>query len=100
MDLLSLAEENFLITFGITICVGLFQGVILGRGIRNRFPSLKRHARIVSIILLIIFSINAIANVIKFAIPEKISVSELSFPQTAEEGLSFAMSLLGLNTGL
>ncbi len=100
MDLLSIAEENFLITFGITICIGLFQGAILGRGIRNRFPSLKRHARIVSIILLILFSINAIVNVIKFASPEKISVSELIIPQTAEEGLSFAMSLLGLNAGL
>ncbi len=100
MDLLSLAEENFLITLGITICIGLFQGAILGRGIRNRFPSLKRHARIVSIILLIIFSINAIANVIKFVIPEKISVSELTIPQTAEEGLYFVMSLLGLNAGL
>ena len=100
MDLLAIAEENFLVTLGITICIGLFQGAILGRGIRNRFPSLKRHARLVSLVLLILFSINAIANVLKFAIPEKISVSELTIPQTAEEGFSFAMSLLGLNAGL
>lgn len=100
MDLLAIAEENFLITLGITIFVGLFQGAILGRGIRNRFPSLKKHARIVSITVLILFSINAIANVIKFAIPEKITVSELTIPQTVEEGFSVAISILGLNAGL
>ena len=100
MDLLVLAEENFLITLGITIGVGLLQGAILGRGIRNRFPSFKRHARLVSVFLLILFSINAIFNVIKFAIPEKISVSELTLPATAEEGFAFVINILGLNAGL
>lgn len=100
LDILAIAEENFLITLSITIGIGLLQGAILGRGIRNRFPSFKRHARIVSIILLTLFSINAIANVLKFAIPEKISVSELIIPSTPEEGLSLLFTVFGLNAGL
>jgi len=80
--------------------IGLLQGAILGRGIRNRFPSFKKHASVVSIILLILFSINAIVNVIKFAVPAKISVSELTLPSTAEEGMVFVINLLGLNAGL
>ena len=78
----------------------MLQGAILGRGIRNRFPSFKKHARAVSVVLLILFSINAIANVIKFAAPSKISVSELSLPATAEEGFDFLITILGLNAGL
>ncbi len=100
LDILAIAEENFLITLSITIGIGLLQGAILGRGIRNRFPSFKIHARIVSIILLTLFSINAIANVLKFAIPEKISVSELIIPSTPEEGLSLLFTVFGLNAGL
>ena len=100
MDLLSIAEENFLITFAIVIGIGLLHGAVLGRGIRNRFPSLKRHARVVSIILLALFSINSIANVIKFAIPEKISVTELTVPSTPEEGFYLLINILGLNAGL
>ena len=100
MDILSIAEENFLISFGVVIGVGLIQGAILGRGIRNRFPSLKKHAKIASLTLLVLFSINAIANIIKFAIPEKITTSELSIPSTPEEGLSLLINILGLNAGL
>ena len=100
MDILSIAEDNFIISFGIVIGVGLIHGTILGRGIRNRFPSLKKHARIVSLVLLTLFSINAGANIIKFAIPEKITVSELSIPSTPEEGFSFLINILGLNAGL
>ena len=100
LDLLAIAEENFLITLSVTIGIGLLQGAILGRGIRNRFPGIKRHARIVSVILLILFAINAIANVLKFAIPEKISVSELTMPSTPEEGFALLFTVLGLNAGL
>ena len=100
MDILSIAEDNFIISFGIVIGVGLIHGTILGRGIRNRFPSLKKHARTVSLVLLTLFSINAGANIIKFAIPEKIAVSELTIPSTPEEGLSFLINILGLNAGL
>ncbi len=100
MDILSIAEDNFIISFGIVIGVGLIHGAILGRGIRNRFPSLKKHARIASLVLLTLFSINAGANIIKFAIPEKIAVSELTIPSTTEEGFSFLINILGLNAGL
>ncbi len=100
MDILDIAEQNFIITFGIVIGIGLVHGSILGRGIRNRFPSLKKHARIASLVLLILFSINTIANIIKFAIPEKIEVSELAIPSTPEEGLTFLINILGLNAGL
>ena len=75
MNILDLAEQNFLITFSVVIGIGLLQGAIMGRGIRSRFPSLKKHARSVSIVLLALFSINAISGVLKFAEPVKISVS-------------------------
>ncbi|MFQ5572949.1 MAG: hypothetical protein ACE5EJ_01720, partial [Nitrosopumilaceae archaeon] len=75
MGIIEFAEENFLISFAIVFGIGLFQGAILAKGIRKKFPSLKRHARVFSIILLILFSINAIVNVFKFAIPQKFSVS-------------------------
>ena len=100
MDIISTAEDNFIISFGIVVGVGLIHGAILGRGIRNRFPSLKKHARIASLVLLTLFSINAGANIIKFATPEKIAVSELTIPSTLEEGLSFFINILGLNAGL
>ena len=100
MDLLVLAEENFIISFGISIGIGLLHGAILGRGIRNRFPSLKRHARAASIILLILFSINTIASIIKFAIPEKFSVSDFQIPSTLDEAFTTVVSILGLDAGL
>ena len=100
MDVLSIAEDNFIISFGIVIAIGLIHGAILGRGIRNRFPSLKKHARIFSLVLLTLFLINAGANIIKFATPEKIAVSDLTFPSTIEEGSSFFITILGLDAGL
>jgi len=100
LDILSIAEENFIISFGIVIGVGLIHGTILGRGIRTRFPSLKKHARIVSLVLLSLFSINAVVSVIRFAIPEKIAVSDLTIPSTPEEGLYLLFNILGLNAGL
>jgi len=99
MDLLQLAEENYLISFTVILGIGLFQGGILARGIRHRFPGLKRHARLDSAILLILFSLNAAANVFKFVIPGKFSISDLTVPLTAEEGYTFVINVLGLNAG-
>jgi len=99
LDIIAIAEDNFLITFFISLAVGLLQGSILGRGIRKRFPSFKKHARIVSLTLLTLFSINSIANVIKFAFPSKSSVSSFELPATSEEGFTFALNILGLNAG-
>jgi len=100
LNILELAEQNFLITFSVVIGIGLLQGAIMGRGIRSRFPSLKRHARAVSIILLALFSINAISGILKFAEPVKISVSKLTIPETIEEVLSLIVNVLGINAGV
>jgi len=54
LELLQIAEENFLITFSIVFGIGLLQGAILARGIRRKFPKLKKYAKGISIILLIL----------------------------------------------
>ena len=100
MNILDLAEQNFLITFAIVFGIGLLQGGILGRGIRNRFPGLKRHARIVSSSLLLLFSINAIFGILKFAEPVKFSISEFSIPATTDEAFLLILNLIGVNTGV
>ena len=100
MSILDLAEQNFLVTFAIVLGIGLFQGAILGRGIRNRFPTFKKHARIVSLSLLALFSINAIFSVLKFADPTKFSMSEFIIPSTTDEVFVLILNLVGVNTGV
>ena len=100
MSILDLAEQNFLVTFAIVLGIGLFQGAILGRGIRNRFPTFKKHARIVSLSLLALFSINAIFSVLKFADPTKFSMSEFIIPSTTDEAFVLILNLVGVNTGV
>ena len=55
MSLFEIAEENFLISFAVVLSVGILQGTILGRGIRKRFPRLKRHARVVCFFIILKF---------------------------------------------
>ena len=100
MNILEFAEEYYLLTFAVVVGIGLLQGAIIGRGIRSRFPSLKKHARAASIILLALFSINAISSVLKFAEPVKVSISELTIPTTVDEVFSLILNLLGINAGL
>ena len=100
MNIFDLAEQNFLITFAAVLGIGLLQGAVMGRGIRNRFPSLKRHAQIVSSILLVIFSSNAILSILKFAEPIKFSISEFTIPTTTDEVLLLVLNLIGINTGV
>ena len=100
MSILDLAEQNFLVTFAIVLGIGLFQGAILGRGIRNRFPTFKKHARIVSLSLLALFSINAIFSVLKFADPTKFSMSEFIVPSTTDDVFVLILNLVGVNTGV
>jgi len=100
LSILDLAEQNFLVTFAIVLGIGLFQGAILGRGIRNRFPTFKKHARIVSLSLLALFSINAIFSVLKFADPTKFSMSEFIIPSTTDEIFVLILNLVGVNTGV
>ena len=100
MSILDLAEQNFLVTFAIVLGIGLLQGAIMGRGIRNRFPSFKKHARVVSLSLLVLFSINAIFSVLKFADPSKFSMSEFIIPVTTDEAFVLILNLVGVNTGV
>ena len=100
MNIFDLAEQNFLITFAAVLGIGLLQGAIMGRGIRNRFPSLKRHARIVSSLLLSLFTINSIFGILKFSEPIKLSISEFIIPTTSDEALSLILDLIGVNTGV
>ena len=100
MNVLDLAEQNFLITFAIVLGIGLLQGAIMGRGIRNRFPSLKRHAQVVSSSLLVLFSINAIFGVLKFDDTVKFSMSEFSIPTTYNEAFLLILNLVGINAGI
>ncbi len=100
MNILDLAAENFLITFAVVMGIGSLQGIIMGKGIRNRFPSIKKHAYLVSTILLALFSFNAIFSVLKFAEPIKVSVSNFTFPSTIDEAFSLILNIAGINAGL
>ena len=64
--------------------IGLFQGIILGRAILVRFPRLQNHVKTVSITMFVLFLINAILSVPRFASPDKISLSNLSANSPAE----------------
>jgi len=99
LDILQLAEENFLITFAIVFGVGLLQGAILARGIRQKFPKLKKYAKGVSIILLILFVINAAGNITKFAEPSKVEMNDFVVPETPEGIFNLLIDFLGLNAG-
>ena len=100
MSILDLAEQNFLVTFAIVLGIGLLQGAILGRGIRNRFPSFRKHARVVSLSLLVLFSANAVFAVLKFAEPDKLSMSEFIIPTTTDEAFVLILDLVGVNAGV
>ena len=100
LDILQIAEENFLITFGIVLGIGFLQGAILARGIRKKFPKLKKYAKGISITLLVLFAINASGNISKFADPSKVLVTEFQIPQTPEGVFTMLVDLLGLNAGV
>ena len=99
MDILSLAETNYVISITTILIIGLIQGAILGRGIRNRFPKLKTHARAVSTGLLVLFSINSIANILKFAFPNKMSLDDLTTPKNTRDGIDVFFEILGFDLG-
>lgn len=99
MDMLQVAEQNILVSVIVVFCIGVIHGAVLGRGIRRRFPRLKAHARAVSVILLVLFSINALASTIKFAIPDKMPISDFVLPSTLDQGIEFIIIILGLNAG-
>jgi len=100
LDILQLAEEYYYYTFAIVFAVGLLQGAILARGIRKKFPKLKKYAKGVSIILLILFSINAAGNISKFAEPSKVEFTEFIIPETPDAAFLLLIDVLGLNAGV
>ena len=100
MDILQLAEEYYYYTFAVVFGIGLLQGAILARGIRRKFPKLKKYAKGVSIILLILFSINAAGNISKFAEPSKVEFGEFTMPETSEAAFLLLIDVLGLNAGI
>ena len=71
MDILAVVQEHAVESALTVLVVGILQGAVLARGVRNRFPKLKRHTRTVSAVFLILLTISAAINVIKFANPEK-----------------------------
>ena len=100
MDILQLAEEYYYYTFIVVFGIGLLQGAILARGIRKKFPKLKKYAKGISIILLILFSINAAGNISKFAEPAKVEFTEFVIPETPESAFLLLIDVLGLNAGV
>jgi len=78
--------------------IGLSQGIILGRAILVRFPRLQNHVKTVSVSLFVIFLINAILSVPRFASPEKIDLSNL-FTNGSTEAASVLFLIFGMNTG-
>ncbi|HUT06117.1 MAG TPA: hypothetical protein VMW74_05455 [Nitrosopumilaceae archaeon] len=86
---------SIIIAFGI----GLLQGIILGRAILVRFPRLQNNLKKVSISLFVLFFINAILSVPRFASPEKIDLSSISQATSSGEVASIVFLILGINTG-
>ncbi len=79
-------------------CIGIFQGIILGRAILVRFPRLQNHIKTVSISLFIVFLVNALLSVPRFASTEKIDLSTVSAGSTSEI-ISSVFLIFGMNTG-
>ena len=100
MDVLQLAEEYYYYTFAVVFTIGLLQGAILARGIRKKFPKLKKYAKGASIIILILFSINAAGNISKFVEPSKVEFTEFVIPETFEGAFLLFIDVLGLNAGV
>ena len=99
MDILAVVQEHAIESALTVLVVGILQGAVLARGVRNRFPKLKRHTRTVSAIFLILLTISAAINVVKFANPEKY---EFVMPDNfTGETLAWAVfSLIGLDGSL
>ena len=78
--------------------IGIFQGIILGKAILVRFPRLQNHVKTVSLSLFVLFLVNAILSVPRFASPEKITFSDLSAASSGEIA-SLLFLIFGMNTG-
>ncbi len=79
--------------------VGLFQGIVLGRAILVRFPRLQNHVKTVSVCLFVLFLVNAILSVPRFASPDKIELLGIVQTGSPNEIASLFFLLFGMNTG-
>lgn len=79
--------------------IGIFQGIVLGRAILVRFPRLQNHVKTVSVSLFVLFLINAILSVPRFASPEKIDFSNAVQTGSLGEIASVLFLFFGMNTG-
>ena len=78
--------------------IGLFQGIILGRAILLRFPRLQNHVKTVSVTMFVLFLMNAVLSVPRFASSEKIILSDLSVGNPGEIASGLFL-IFGMNTG-
>ncbi|BDQ30548.1 hypothetical protein [Nitrosopumilus zosterae] len=78
--------------------VGIIQGIIIGRSILVRFPRLQNHVKTVSITLFILFLVNAVLSVPRFASPEKIDLFNLPTAHAGDIASSLFL-IFGMNTG-
>ena len=78
--------------------IGIIQGIILGRSILVRFPRLQHHLKKVSVTLFVLFLINAILSVPRFASPEKIDIFNLPAGNAGDIASSLFL-IFGMNTG-
>ena len=78
--------------------IGLFQGIILGRAILLRFPRLQNHVKTVSVTMFVLFLMNAVLSVPRFASSEKIILSDLSVSSPGEIASGLFL-IFGMNTG-
>ena len=97
--LLELAHQFSLATYSIIVAIGVIQGLILGEAIVERFPRLASHTRSASMLLFLLFAVNAIASVMKFAQHEKVTISQILTSQRPDEIASIILQIIGLNTG-
>ena len=83
----------------VAFAIGVLQGIILGKAILLRFPRIQNNLKKVSISLFVLFLINAILSVPRFASPEKIDLSSISQATSSGEVASIIFLILGINTG-
>ncbi len=97
--LLQLARQFPLATYSIVIAIGVTQGLIIGEAVVERFPRMLSNARLTSILLFVLFAANAVVSIMKFAQPDKITISQIFASQTPHELVSVILQLIGLYAG-
>jgi len=95
--LLEVAKSLMPLTFTIVVGIGFTQGVIVGSAIVERFPRLTFHARLASLLLFVLFALNAMINVVRFTHPNKL---HLPLALNFDEGLNNLSRVIDLSNPL